>query len=88
LFILLLLLLLMPLLLLLLPLLQLLLLQPLLLFIIIIIIAAGANLEDLEYILMKTTASLACKWIKLSNYIGAYFKILPFQTVIRLISFH
>jgi hypothetical protein len=78
----------MPLLLLLL-LLQLLLLQLLLLFIIIIIIiAAGANLEDLEYVLKKTTASLACKWIKLSNYIGAYFKTLPFQTVIRLISFH
>ena len=80
----------MPLFLLLL-LLQLLLLQLLLLFIItiiIIIIAACANLEDLEYILMKTTTSLARKWIKLPNYNGAYFKTLPFQTVIRLISFH
>jgi len=47
------------------------------------IIAAAANLEDLEYILIKTTASLACKWIKFSNSIGAYLKILPFQTVIR-----
>lgn len=76
----------MPLVLLLL-LLQLLLLQLLLLFIIIIIIfiiiIAAVNLEDLEYILIKTTASLACKWIKLSNSIGARFEILPFQTVIR-----
>ena len=75
----------MPLLLLLL-LQKLLLLQLLLLFtiiIIIIIIIAAANLKDLEYILIKTTASLACKWIKLSNSTGAYFKTLPFQTVIR-----
>ena len=61
----------------------LLLLQLLLLFTIIIIIIAAANLKDLEYILIKTTASLACKWIKLSNSTGAYFKTLPFQTVIR-----
>jgi len=72
----------MPLLLLLL-LQKLLLLQLLLLFTIIIIIIAAANLKDLEYILIKTTASLACKWIKLSNSTGAYFKTLPFQTVIR-----